>query len=276
MKKKVWKILALAIAIALIIGVCLFANALVGNPVSKMLANKAAESYLTEIHPGTDFFVERVGFNFKDGKYYAHIRSDSSIDTQFTIHIDMLGNVRYDTFDSVLDKFVTARRLEQEYRELADSVLDSAAFPYPTDIGYGTLEIYPEEAVNDPLITDDSQYALIQEDLIIDKIYDIRELGARAGHLVIYVDCDTVSLEKAAEVLLTIREEFDNAAIPFRAVSFTLRYPKPPEGRRQEGGIEIRHFPYDGIYADGLADRIRIADEELKAYYAAQDAKGVK
>ncbi len=276
MKKKVLKILALVVAIALIIGVCIFANALNGNPISKMLANKAAESYLAEIHPGTDFFVDRVGFNFKDGNYYAHIRSDSSQDTQFSLYIDMLGNIKYDTYDDVLSGFVTARRLEQEYRELTDSVLDRSTFPYTFDIGYGTLEIYPEEAVNNPLITDDPEYALIQEDLVLDKVYDIRELGAQAGHLVIYVDCDTVSLEKAAEALLTIREEFDNAGIPFRAINFTLWYPKPLEGRRQEGEIEIRHFPYDEIYAEGLEERIRIAEEELKAYYAEQDAKGIK
>ncbi len=276
MKKKVLKILALVAAMGLIAFVGVFANALNGNPISRMLADHAAEKHLTAQYPGTDYHVERLGFNFKDGDYYAHIRSDSSIDTQFTIHIDMLGNVRYDTFDSVLGKFVTARRLEQEYRELAATVLDRNTFPYPTDIGYGTLEIYPEEYINDPLITDIPQYALVQETLVIDKAYDIRQLGTQAGHLVIYVDSDTVTLENAAAVLLTIREKFDEANVPFRAISFTLQYPKPLEGRRQEGSIEIRHFPCDEIYAEGLEERIRIAQEELNAYYAQQDAKGVK
>ncbi len=276
MKKKVWKLLALVVAIALILVVCIFANALVGNPISKMLADRAAEDYLAEHYPGTDYRVERLAFSFKTSDYYAHIRSDSSVDTQFTLYIDYWGNVFWDSYEDVLSGFVTSQRLEQEYRELTDSVLDSSSFPYITDIGYGTLEIYPEEAVTNPMITDDPEYALIQEDLILDKIYDIRELGAQAGHLVIYVDSDTVSIEKAAEVLLTIREEFDNAGIPFRAINFTLQYPKPLEGRREEGNIEIRHFPYDEIYADGLEDRIRIADEELKAYQAQQDANGVK
>ncbi len=272
MKKKVWKLLALVVAIALIIGVCIFANALVGNPISKMLADRAAKEYLAEHYPGTDYRVERLAFSFKNSDYYAHIRSNSSEDTQFTLYIDYWGNVFWDTYEDVLSGAITARRLEQEYRELTDSVLNSSSFPYPADIGYGTLEIYPEEAVNNPLITDAPEYALIQEDLILDKLYDIRELGAQAGHLVIYVDCDTVSLEKAAEVLLTIREEFDNAGIPFRAINFVLRYPKPSEGPREEGEIRIEHFPYDEIYADGLEDRIQTADEELKAYYAEQDS----
>ena len=45
MKKKVLKVLALIVAIALIIGIGLFANALVGNPVSKFLATKSAEEH---------------------------------------------------------------------------------------------------------------------------------------------------------------------------------------------------------------------------------------
>ena len=45
MKKKVLKVLALILAIVLIIGIGLFANALVGNPVSKFLATKGAEEH---------------------------------------------------------------------------------------------------------------------------------------------------------------------------------------------------------------------------------------
>ena len=44
MKKKVLKIIAFAIAIALILGICWVANGLNGNPISKMLAKKAAEA----------------------------------------------------------------------------------------------------------------------------------------------------------------------------------------------------------------------------------------
>lgn len=38
MKKKHLKIAAVVLALAIIAGLCLFANALVGNPVSKVLA----------------------------------------------------------------------------------------------------------------------------------------------------------------------------------------------------------------------------------------------
>ena len=46
MKKRVLKVAALVTAIMLIIGVCLFANSLVGNPISKALAKNTAEKYI--------------------------------------------------------------------------------------------------------------------------------------------------------------------------------------------------------------------------------------
>ena len=43
MKKKWLKIAALVVALVIIAGLCVFANALVGNPVSKWLATRTAE-----------------------------------------------------------------------------------------------------------------------------------------------------------------------------------------------------------------------------------------
>ena len=63
MKKKVLKFIALIIAIALIVGVFWFANALNGNPISKWLAQRAASAYLEEQYPDTDYYIERLGFS---------------------------------------------------------------------------------------------------------------------------------------------------------------------------------------------------------------------
>ena len=65
MKKKVWKILALVVAIALIAGIAWVANGLNGNPISKMLAKKGANAYLEEHFPNTDYYIEDLGFSFK-------------------------------------------------------------------------------------------------------------------------------------------------------------------------------------------------------------------
>ena len=265
MKKKVLKIIAFVIAIALILGICWVANGLNGNPISKMLAKKAANEYLAEHFPGTDYYIQELGFSFKFSNYYAHVRSETSMDTQFTLDIDMLGNVYFDTYESVTGGFVTARRVEQEYRELTDQIFEDPSFIYKSEIQYGTLEIYPQEAFDDPHVTDIPEYALVQDELILDKIYDVRELGRQAGHLIVYIDNQELSFENAANILLDIREIFDSANIPFYAIDLTLR----TNGER----INFDHFPYEDIYEDGLIERIKAAHEELEAYYAEQDGK---
>ena len=273
MKKKVLKIIALIIAIALIVGICWVANGLNGNPISKMLAKKAANEYLEENFSDTDYYIEELGFSFKFSNYYAHVRSVTSMDTQFTLHIDMLGNVYFDTYDSVTGGFVTARRVEQEYRELTNQIFENPSFPYPSDIGYGTLEIYPQEALDDPDVNDIPDYALVQQDLILDQIYDIRELGRQAGHLIIYVESETISFELAAQIMLDIRAEFEKANIPFRAMDFVLQLPLPEEGPRPDEEVRVKDFRYEDIYQENLIDRIKAAHEELETYYAEPDAK---
>lgn len=273
MKKKILKIIALIVAIALIICVCWFANALNGNPISKMLADKAVVAYMAGNYAHTDYYVEKLAYSFKFGNYYAHIRSETSMDTQFTLYIDMIGNVYFDTYDDVLRGAITARRLEQEYRDLTDQIFDNPSFPYPSDIGYGTLEIYPQEALDDPQVNDIPDYALVQQDLVLDQIYDIRELGRQAGHLIVYVESDTISFELASQIMLGIRAEFDKANIPFRAIDFTLQPPLPEEGPRTGFEIHFDNFRYEDIYEEGLVDRIKAAHEALEAYYAEQDGK---
>ena len=108
-----------------------------------MLAERAAEMHLEETYAGTDYYIERISYSFKDGKYHAFVKSPTSIDTEFSLSITMFGEVHFDTYGSVLDGFNTARRLEQEYRKLTDTVFDSPSFPYGCDIGFGRLEIYP-------------------------------------------------------------------------------------------------------------------------------------
>ena len=85
MKKRILKIAAFVFAIALIVGVCVFANGLVGNPISKAIATNTAEKHLEENYADKDFEIERVFYSFKDGYYHAFIYSPSSIDSDFTM-----------------------------------------------------------------------------------------------------------------------------------------------------------------------------------------------
>ena len=273
--KKPIKIAGIVLLIALIAGLLWFGNAMFGNPVSHALASKSAKAFLSDRFSGTDYEMERITYSFKDGRYHAFMVSPTSIDGDFSVTFSMLGEYCYDTYDSVLDRFNTARRLDSEYRKLTDTILNDPALPYDNtqihSIMFGELEIYPREAIEDSNITDIPEYALTQDDLVLNKIYDIKELGTQAGHLVLYVDNDIISIEEAARIMLDFRAMFDEAGIPFYAMDFVLRHPRTEDGKSDDEEIRINDFLYEDIYEDGLTQRIEIGIEETAAYYAMMD-----
>lgn len=273
MKKKAVKILAFTVGFILIAVFIFFANAFMGNPVSKLLATQTAKKHISTVYAGTDYYIERVRYNFKFSSYYALIKSPSSIDTEFSLSISMLGELKYDGFEAVQRKTTTAHRLESEYRELADTVFNSQDFSYNDHISFGTLEIYEKSLIDNPDVDDVPSYAIVQDDLVLDKIYDIKELGRQAGHLTIYVESNDVSIENAASIMLGIKSIFDEKAIPFKAMDFVLQYPKPTEGKRPEYQINVADFMYDEIYEDGMSERVEKADKALNAYYSEMGAK---
>ena len=276
MKWNLKRVLALSTALVLIGGGAWFANALNGNPLSKMLAKSTAERYLAENYGDTDYYIDCVSYNFKDGNYHAFVRSPSSEDTTFTISLTMLGSLQGDTYDNVLSGWNTALRLDEEYRALADRVLEDPAFPYQCHIGYSRLEIYPAELLNSPEAAPEapgSGYTLNQDELILDHIYDIPELGRQAGHLILYLEEEPVTFEAAADIMLDLKARFDEAGVPFAAMDLILLPPRSEDGQRPDGEIRVESFPCDAIIPDGLANRIREADQELKDYYAKEDAE---
>ena len=275
MKKRILKIAAFVFAIALIVGVCVFANALVGNPISKAVATNTAEKHLEENYADKDFEIERVTFSFKDGYYHAFVYSPSSIDSKFNILVDMWGKLRYDTYeDRVLSGGNTADRISKDYRATVDKVLDSQAFPYNEHIGYGDFDFYPRVHLEQYSVP---EYALITEDLTLDAFYDVNELGAKHGKLTIYIDDDMVSYEKMSEILLDIRRIFDDAGVKFYVIDCVLEYQKNEDSsRKKEGRVEVREFLYSDIYEDGMVERVKASDEAARAYYDEQDAEKFK
>ena len=275
MKKRILKIAAFVFAIALIVGVGVFANALVGNPISKAMATNTAEKHIEENYADKDFEVERVTFSFKDGYYHAFIYSPSSIDSDFTILVDMWGKLRYDTYeDRVLSGGNTADRISRDYRAVVDKVLDSQAFPYNEHIGYGDFDFYPRVHLEEYSVP---EYALITEDLTLDAFYDVNELGAKHGKLTIYIDDDTVSYERLSEILLDIRRIFDDSGVKFYVIDCVLEYQKNEDSsKKQEGRVEVREFLYADIYEDGMVERVKASDEAANAYYDEQDAEKLK
>ena len=269
MKKQILKISALCLAIILIVGICWFANGLVGNPISKMVARHTAEKHLEATYPNTDYTIEEVSYSFKDGGYYAHIVSPSSMDGHFTLRISMFGKLRYDDYSSRVEGHGNvANRLFFEYREMVDTVLGSRSYPYTVSMGYGDLEFEREVG------TEAVEGAIKRSELVNDRFYNVGELGAKNGKLVLYIDSDTVTNEKTAEILLKTKELLDRSGISFYSVHFVLRYPPiDPEKsyQRPEGEINLKDFLYADIYEDGIIERIEKCAEDTRNYYNEKD-----
>lgn len=269
MKKKILKIAAFIVAVALIAGLCWFANGLVGNPISKLLATNTAKQYLQDHHPNTDYQLDAVTFNFKFVCYNAYFSSPSSPDSSFTLMLGMDGKIVQDYYEAhVTNRENTARRLENEYRAAVGKVLDNPAFPYDCHIGYGELQFIPEEYKNE---SDVPSYALITNDLELDGIYDINELGAKAGALTIYIYDDTVSVERLAEIILDIKAMLDDSGVSFYVMDCVLEYPKPESGQWTEGRVEVMEFLYSDIYEEGMVERVQASNNAARDYYDEMD-----
>lgn len=272
MSKKFWKRLAVVVAILMIVALAGFTNAFMGNPVSKMLAQNTAEEILKTKYKNKDYQIDDVVYSFKDGYYHARISSPTSIDSKFNLSINMFGKLEYDDYASITDGYNTADRLNNEYRKLTDPILEKIMLKYKGDIYYGMLEIRTKNSIDYESEDDDiPEYAMVQESLEIDKLYDIRELGKSAGHIIIYVETDDISPKNAANILKYVREEFDEAGAPFRAIDLTLRHSKTETGSVPKGELNIINFNYDDIYKDDLAEKVKKADREAKEYYAKLD-----
>ena len=220
MKKKIIKIAAFVVALALIVGVCIFANSLVGNPISKMLATNTAKQYIKENHPDMDYQLDGVTFNFKFVCYNAYFSSPSSPDSSFTLMLGIDGKIIQNYYEAhVIERGNTARRLEEEYRAAVGKVLDNPSFPYNSHIDYGELQFIQEEYRNAEGV---APYALITNELELDGIYDVNELGAKAGKLTIYVYDDTVTVERLAEIILDIKGMLDDAGVRFYVMDCVL------------------------------------------------------
>ncbi len=263
MLKKILKIaLSVILAVAIVI-ILLFAEAFWGNPLSKYLATKTVNEYLSQTYGDTDFYVESVNYNFKFGNYYARVKSPSSIDTHFNISTDKWGNFQSDTYESrVLGRFNTAQRIDEEYLNLANTVFESPDFPYCGDISFGIIECFPESELGQSYVP---EYALNQNKLVLDEEYDISALGAKHGHIVLYVQNEDVSAKKSAEILLHVKEILDEGGVPFYAIDFVLRKPKPLDGTPwSDEQISVENLLYTDIYPENFGERIQQA-HDMKA-----------
>ena len=267
--------LCLAMAAILVyIGLAFF-----GNPVSWTIAKINTSRYMEQNFGDSHFQVSKVGYNFKTGGYYAFIDSPTSQDSYFTIEFDGWGRYRYDTYENVTDGSNTLRRIDLDYSKLVDSKLQNGVSPFDTSIVIGELrpadliEVYSYTDENDNTIvySIDKEYGLDRSTLELDKEYNIQQLGSVAGSITLYIHDPEVTVERAAELLLDVKEYLDSSGVPFYAMDLVLCEPRNVEG--QLTGVEIRlyDFLYNDIYEDGLIQRVQQSWDLAQEHHAIQD-----
>lgn len=266
------RVAAFLLALALTAGLCAAGNALVGNPVSRMLAEKAVANYLAGKFPEGGYTVEDVWFDAKQGDYGTVVRKDGSWDVRFTVETDNEGNICYDSYENVLTGWNTANRLAEEYRMQAEPVLEEMNLIYDRVYAFCDLEFEHRQWKKEN--PDAVQFFLNGEALVPDGAYDLEEVGALVGSVLVHVEHKEVSEEVAARILLEVRSRMDEAGATFRSVNLTLMYPRPENEleERREGSILIKDFACEDIYEEGLMERVREANLEEAEYYGQGDS----
>lgn len=272
MKKSV-KVLAGIAAIILIGGILWFATGLLGNPVSILIANNSVKKYIDENYSNIKLEISGVSYSFKDGNYHAYIQSPQSKDTHFSVSITPSGKIQYDSYeDDVVKRFNTYRRVDELYRNKVEKVFDNKEFPYKSDIKFGELKVMPSKDLDSEYTDFGPVYGLDLSELELDRNYDINEIGKKYGHIVFYAQDEDVSIERASEILLDIKNTLEENNVLFYAIDFYLEKPcKEDVASPNNNSINIQEFLYSDIYEEGLENRIKENSVKLQKHNEEQD-----
>lgn len=258
--KKALKILAAVVALALVGFILVLANGLIGNPVSGALAAHTAKAHVIEKYPDMDLQLSDPTFSFKINGYYVQAQSPTSIDTHFTMTMNPLGKLTNDDYARrVVGLWNTRSRLDGQYNQQVEAVVDAEGFPYPGYIKFGGLQSERDD------------------DLVPDQEVDMLKMGKAYGELTLYIEDETITAQRASEILLDIKSIMDESGVGFVGASLSLIKPRIDDQPNPDGSsFSVAMFPYEDIYEEGLVQRLTTAADELQAYYAQQDAEKSK
>ena len=263
--KKLIKIIAVMVAVLLTVGLLVVANGFVGNPISKLIVTHEAKEYLEETYPDTDYYIDSVAYSFKTGGYYAHVKSHSSEDTYFSVDYSLFGEMKYDNFTSrVTDGFNTWNRINHEYNEITDNILKQ--LPYELDMAYGAIKMYHKGEGR-------LDFGLDIANLELDKQYNLTELGKSYGKVTLYVYDEEVTSEKASEILLAVKNLFNEANQSFYAIDLVLRLPQNEEIKdwQDENTIRIEEILSKNLVEGRVLEEVERVILETETYYHEMD-----
>lgn len=238
MKIILYTALAILLAIALFIVLSFY-----GNPISKIMADKAADQYLETHHRDLDLVHERAYYNFKDGTYVVELWDKNSIDTKFTLDFDSFGKMKRDTFDDRL--FNTFRRYMGFLDDLADEVAKDSELDF-------VIWLRPDDD------TDYRDYLTLDQDFDKDNLPSKITAGFKAYAEKPSLDDLMNGLKKVYEVL----KERDIAVKSYSGLVI------PNDDKKEDGeaetwknAISVNDVPEKVIIKEDMKELKRIYDE---------------
>lgn len=133
---------------ALVAIILFFAVAFFGNPISRVLANKAANDYLKTHYTDLELQKDRAFYNFKDAKYVVRLHDENSPDSKFELSFDSLGRLKYDSYgDRTINTF---RRYIDFLNKLSDEIANENGFDFklrlsPSDEKYYRYSLHVDQ-----------------------------------------------------------------------------------------------------------------------------------
>ena len=241
MKIILYTALAILLAIALFIVLSFY-----GNPISKIMADKAANQYLETHHRDLDLVHERAYYNFKDGTYVVSLWDMKSIDTKFNLEFDSFGKMKRDTFDDRL--FNTFRRYMGFLDDLADEIAKDSGLDF-------VIWLRPDDD------TDYRDYLTLDQDFDKDNLPSKITADFKAYAEKPSLDDLMNGLKKVYEAL---KER--NIAVSTYSGLVVPNADKAEEGRAESwaNAISAGDVPEDVIVDGDLDELKRIFDEENK------------
>ncbi len=207
-----WRKFFIGLGIVCAIFLLFFYIAFFGNPISRLLADRAADKYIETHYKDLDLIRDRAFYSFKDGYYVVILRDKNSEDTKFYLGFDSFGRIKADTYDDIL--FNTEIRLLDELREYGTTIQKKYNFPY--DISLNTVEDVP------------------REDLVLYQEFDFDNFKEEVSAEVVGFSKNP-SLEECLDVLCDSQKILDKTSLKVTKYSVILI---PEENKKTDGEAE--------------------------------------
>lgn len=243
------KNLSLFIAILLIFSALLIILTFFGNPISRIIANIAANKYLKTHYTEFDLERDHVYYNFKDGTYVVRLQDKNSIDTNFNLSFDSIGRMKHDTYGNRL--FNTFRRYMYFLDDLGEEIATDNGLDFE-------LWLRPD---------DDFDYRLY---LTLDQEFDAKELPSMvtAGFKAY---AEKPSLEDLMNGLKKVYEVLKERNIAVNTYSGLVI---PNEDKEEEdkaetwkNSVSVHDVPKKVIIDEDMKELKRIYDQGNKILY---------